>query len=761
MSGQLTYTQVKGVNLTPLREAVAKWGQAAGKFSQVGTNFDTDVAKGLADSNWEGESAQAAEGKFRKVRSQVVAAMEESHQVFTVLREGLEQFTRAKGTLDAIEEELAGHEHLRLNKADGSVYLDLPADQEKHRAALTKAYQDTFSSYRERTRKAIELAENADSALAQALTADVNGAKRGFNSNAYGSLDAAREATAKDLRTLVDLAGIEQGKMSSKQLEMANAALARHGQDPLFAERFATEAGARNTLRLWYNATHPRNPLYPDTKIDEKTWWKTAASLQENLGSTLALASHSDSPEMREWKNEMLRTGPQRVETGGNSNPYGYQLMSNLMRFGKYESDFLTRYSDQLTAWDKKNNTEGRPYWANTADVGVLNLHHGENEYDTGHDPVVGMLEALGHNPEVATEYFRPGKVDGRLDSDGELNGNFAYLTTERDWFYTGDNGKPVEIGGHQALGHALTAATTGYAWDDPGIADGENRRTAATADVMEQVVYTYGGEEGPRLLHEQPAMAEALGAMGGAYVDDLNRDLSGLGETKMGDYFPPGYQGHAEFGREQAVDFLSVLGQNETSHGLMNQAEHLYTLGRFAENPPSAGGENYVTGKGALLAESEARGILDASRTRYIEAAYAQDSGAAQDAYLRTDDWRRVGISAGTPAAQNVLLNIAGKSGPWGVAIPIATSALAEFGKQFGGETFFGGADLPSQPDTQDIFSMGERDLGGTAERHLLGHGSGPDPDGTLVREIKNAYLGYGPGASDFEGRTPYPGPG
>ncbi|MCT2594141.1 hypothetical protein LHJ74_30250 [Streptomyces sp. N2-109] len=759
MTGQLTYTEVKNVDLTALREAVTKWGQAPGKFSQVGTNFNTEVAKGLADSNWEGETADAAERRFRKVRAQLTAAAEESRRVHSVLSEGVEQFSQAKGVLDAIEKELEGHKYLRLNKADGSVYLDLPDDEEKHRASMTKSYQEAFAAYRERTRNAITKANEADAALVQALTADVNGTARGFNSGAYNSLGEARKAAAEDLRTVLDLAGIEQGKVTSTQLAQMNAVLARHSQDPLFAEQFATRLGPEKTLQLWYNATHPNNPLYPDTKIDEKAWWKTAKSLQESLGTTLATASHSGSPEMKEWKQEVLRMGPQRVETGGSSNPYGYQIMSNLMRFGKYESGFLTKYSDELTAWDKKNNTEGRPYWGNQADIGVLNLHHGKGEYDTGHDPVTGMLEALGHNPEVATDYFRPDKVNGHLDSDGELNDNFRYLTTERDWFYTGDNGKPIPIGGHEALGHALTAATTGYAWDDEALASGENRRSAATADVMEQVVHTYGGDDGPKLLNEQPAMAEALGAMGGAYVDDLNRDLSGLGETKMGEYFPPGYKGHAEFGREQAVDFLSVLGQNETSHGLMNQAEHLYTLGRFAENPPSEGDENYVTGKGALLAEAEARGILDASRMRAIEAQYGADSAAAQDAYLKSDDWRRVGISAGTPAAQNVLLNIAGKSGPWGVAIPIATGALAEFGKQFGGETLFGGADLPEKPNTEDIFQMGERDLGGTAERHLLNQGSDTDANGTLIRELKNAYLGYGPGASDREGQGPHTG--
>lgn len=766
MSGQLTYSQVKNVDLTALGEAVAKWGQAPGKFSQVGTNFNTDVTKGLAGSNWQGEAADAAESKFRRVREQILAAAQESRRVATVLREGLEQFTRAKSTLEAIEGELEGHEYLRLNKTDGSVYLDLPADLEQHRSAMTKSYQDTFANYRERTRRAVQQANDADTALVQALTADVNGARRGFNSNAHASLDAARTATAKDLKTVLDLAEVEQGKLTSRQLAQLNAVLVRQSQNPEFAEQFATRLGAENTLKLWYNATHPHNPLYPDTKIDEKAWWKTAKSLQESLGTTLATASHADTPAMRQWQEDLLKLGPERVETGARTHPYGFQLMSNLMRFGTYESGFLNDYGDKLVAFDKKHNTkDGYAYWSNTADTDSLNLH---GRGDNGQDPMTGFLEGLGHNPEASTEFFQPpGGVRGAIDSDAELNAHLTYLTQDRNWVFDGYRGDPRELPGHTALGHALTAATTGYPWDSEGFRgqdpeiyrDGGDRRTAATADIMEQVVHVYGGEDGPRLLHEQPGMAASLGQMGGTYIDDLNRGVAGLG-NQQSDAFPPTYQGNAQFSSPRAIDFLSVLGHHEVSHGLMNQAQHLYTLDRLSELPPSGGEDNAALGRRALLTEAEVRGTLDHARASQIEAQYAADSTAAQASFQESGNWTRVGMSASAPMVVEGVKYALPATGPWGVAAAAVVAGGTEFAKLFHNDVVFGGPDNPEPVSYDQMFEQGEIQLGDVSARYYDGYDSGDrDFKGKLADDIKTSYRALGPQGNAFQGREPYTG--
>ncbi|MCP9210065.1 hypothetical protein [Streptomyces cucumeris] len=763
MTEQLGYTDVKNANLTPLREAVTKWSQAPGKFQQVDTNFGTDVTKGLVHSDWHGEAADAAWRTLRGVRHQILAAAEEARRVHTVMKQGLEKFTSAKATLDAIEKELEGHEYLKLNQHDGSVYLDLPAGEEKNRAAMTKSYQDTFEGYRERTRKALELAGEADSALVQALTADVNGERRGFNDHAYTSLDQAREATARDLRKAIELAGTGNGRLSSDQLAQLSVLMARHSRDPEFAERFTTGLKAEGTLKLWYNATHPYNPLHPDTDIDDKAWWKSAKSLQESLGTTLATASHSDSPAMAAWKDEMIRLGPSRLEdSGGRTHPYGFQIMSNLMRTGTYDKGFLNAYGDKLVAWDRKHNTrDGYAYWSNSGEVDTLTLHGRRG--DSGQDAMTGFLEGLGHNPEASTEFF--GKP-----RDGGVDPRFEYLTQDRNWIFDGHvRGGSRDLPGHEALGHALTAATTGYSWDaaevtgrDPEIfRHGGDRRTAATADVMEQVVAVYGGENGPRLLHDQPAMAESLGRMGGAYVDDVNFHMSGVGEHgKNGDAFPPAYRGRADFGRDGALNFLSVLGQHETSHGLMNQAEHLYSISRLAADPPADSAENYAMGRRALLTEAEVRGVLDQSRAAQIEATYAHDSAEAQKAFQNSSNWTRVGFNAGTPVVSQGIVSLVGKAGPWGLVVPVAVSAGQEFAKVFHNDAIFGGPDLPSAPqDASEFYRRGENQFGEVAAQYFKGHGNELDAEGNLADDLKEKYHGTGAGEAAHLGRKPYPG--
>ncbi|WP_171166847.1 DUF6571 family protein [Streptomyces sp. I05A-00742] len=772
MTGQLGYHEVRTANLGPLREAVAKWRQAPDKFQQIQLNLYNNVTRGLEAPAWEGKAAQAAGEKFAGLQKQLSAAVEESLHVYNVMSEGLAQFDAAKKALEAIERELAGHKHLRLNPADGSLRLELTGEEEPHRANLTKAYQETFEHYRQRTRKAIEQAAQADSALAMALSSDVNGEDRGFNAKAYDSLAEARKETAADLDRAVRLTGMPNGKMTSDQLRELSEAMARHSNVPDFAEQFATRVGPEKTLQLWFNATHPRNPDRPGTKIDEKVWWPAAESLQRSLGTTLATASHSDTPAMREWKDSMIRMGPERLDSGAATHPYGFQVMSNLMRTGDYDKRFMSAYGGKLLTWDAKNNTKkGYPFWSNTADTDTLNLI-GRRRGDTGHDAVAGFLEGLGHSPEAATEFFKKPEGGGK----DAVNSHFSYLVEKRNWVFDGQvPGGPRNLTGHEALGHALTAATTGYAWDagelsgkDPEIfAAGGSRRNAATADVMEQVVHVYGGKDGPRLLHDQPGMATSLGVMGGTYVDDLNYNVSGAGNDSLrnNDAFPAAYRGRADFGGKQAIDFLSVLGQNAESHGIMNQAEHLYTVDRFAQNPPADGLADYAHSRRALLTEAEVRGILDHSRAAQIEATYQHDKAAAEAAYKESTDWTRVGISASGPAVSNGIVSVVGKSGPWGLVVPVAMGGAVEFAKLFHNDLLFHGPQLPAPVDSSTLFENGVSALGKTAEQYEIPkyerqYGTGADAadaTGTISDRIKQAYIGTGAATDQYRGHKPY----
>lgn len=209
----LSYTDVKNVNLSKLSEAVDEWTKLAGKFNQVETTFNTEVVKGLQNSNWEGDAATSAFTKFGDIRYQLDAAAQEAKSIHGLLSGGLKVFRAAKQALDGIIEELEGHVHLSVNRQDGSVYLDSEKVEPEHFSGLQKSYQETFRAYRETTQQAIHDASEADSTLRWALT-DLSSYGFGFNNGAYTSLKNAKENRARQGNG---------GKISLKEISDAQA----------------------------------------------------------------------------------------------------------------------------------------------------------------------------------------------------------------------------------------------------------------------------------------------------------------------------------------------------------------------------------------------------------------------------------------------------------------------------------------------------------------------------------------------------------
>ena len=397
---KLSYNDVLHADFTPLEETVGKWQNAPGKFEQVETNFNTEVVKGLVNSGFEGETAEAAWRKFRTVKAQLLAAQEESRRVHAVLSEALKVFRGAQNALKVIEDELKDPQNLHYLRLDkhGTLKLEFSDEEKADPETWSRIVNESLHipAYKMRIERALKDADEADRNLAQALNSDVNDAARGFNDHAYDSLEEARKRTAGDLKEALHLAKTETGKMSSGQLKRLTALITRLSQDPQFAEEFATKLGAERTLKLWYNVTHPDYPD-PDRKLDG---WdiKSTEALQDALSTILATASHSHTSGMRQWKNKMIALGRKRLDSSGMDHPYGFQLMSNLMRTGTYDSGFLNRYGDRLVKWDKELNTrDGHAYSANNPlELHYLNMRGTD---DPGRDAMVGFLEALGDNP--------------------------------------------------------------------------------------------------------------------------------------------------------------------------------------------------------------------------------------------------------------------------------------------------------------------------------------------------------------------------
>ena len=211
-----------------------------------------------------------------------------------------------------------------------------------------------------------------------------------------------------------------------------------------------------------------------------------------------------------------------------------------------------------------------------------------------------------------------------------------------------------------------------------------------------------------------------------------------------------------------QALDFLSVLGQNEDSQGAMNKAEHLYTLDRLAADPFSEGKEARKRALAVLTTAAEARGTLDHSRIQQIEAQYAAGTKAAETAYADSTKWTRVGINTLVPAIAKGVLKVVGDSGPWAVAMPLLQAGGVEWAKQFHDDIIFRKPHLPDPPpkDKHTFFELGEKDISYIVQVYLGKKYPTTDAEKEFVSKVKGQYLTIGPNGDLLEGRDPYPDP-
>ncbi|MGI5349937.1 hypothetical protein ACQEU8_17395 [Streptomyces sp. CA-250714] len=580
----LDYTTVRHVNLTPLREAVREWAKLPKEFREVHRTFDRTVSKPLSTphSGWHGDAKNAAFKSFTGVQEQVLEASRQAHKVGTVMSEALADIEAAKKELEAIETALTepkggGKSWLKLNEKTGTVEYDPPDDVDPRTRAKHKPEFDvSIAAYNDRIKKAIKKASDADHDLKTALL--LNPAGKGFNDNVYGHLADVDKETKADVKTALNLAKDEGNEMSQKELSKLNGILAKNANNPDFAEKFTLGMGPKGTLDFWYNMAKPeykQNGAAGSVRVERsKAETQRLAALQDNLGAVLGLASNSDSPRMTEWKKDVLDISMDRINAEdakgrpyADKGPYNAQVLSNLMRTGKWDKDFLHDYGDKLLAKDKEaamngptNDPTSKWISGGLSDSAFLNFGP---KNDAGEDPVTGFMEALGHNPEASTEFLKDEK-------------NFDYLTSKRDWPEDGevaDEGKLKDVkGGVQALSHAMASATTGHPFDEPMPKD-VPPHTKDQAELMSRIINKTANVEDDFAL--KPGMHEYIGKAAAEYTPDIFRAIK---DGSNGDKLFP-MQGHqAEMDHAEATRFLVQVGQDPDANAALNYGQKTYT---------------------------------------------------------------------------------------------------------------------------------------------------------------------------------------
>ncbi|WP_431781043.1 DUF6571 family protein [Streptomyces chumphonensis] len=676
----VTYQDLTSADLGPLDEAVVKWRNLPGQFNTISRDFDGNVAARLRGSDWTGETADAAFVRLDDVTAQFHAAEDEAGAIHRLLESALEAFRSAQKRARAVRDEVAEDRNLSIS-AEGVVSFSATADDDD--GSRQRLYAETVSGYNTRVRTAVGDATDADEALHWALTQDHNGRDQGFNAGTYDSVQAAAEGKRQAVRDAEAVTRIlaEGASASHADLQQLNRTLSRREGDPFFAEQVALKAGPRGVLEFWSGVTADQDRSKAEEKI--------LTRLQESLGHTLATATHSQSPEMREWKKDIIELGSERVFGAVNSSadpqksrpPYGFQLLSSLMHEGDFDSDFLQTYGRELIDFEKK--ADSGHVWTLGVDPHSLNI----GGTDKGNDPMAGFLTALGNNPEASKEFFQAPDWDEDYREDKwekALDDDLRYLLLEREWPHDPVEGEDPRRGyAYDELGRALESATLGVPYREVGL-----QRDDATANVMEQVAITVANT--PDFVDKRPGVINSLAEMGAGYIDDFAWSVAPYGGPMdledRANLFERGEAGHISLEERTARRFLYNVARHEGGYETLSVAQHAYTASLM-----EAQGEDSAMARKAQNVGAYNHGILDEARTSQIEEDFKGKADEANKAREEASSWQKYGVSVGVSGA--AFLGVTAAAGPGAgavaaVAVPIAVDAgVKAFDTYFGNE--------------------------------------------------------------------------
>ncbi|MGW7515686.1 hypothetical protein ACWGJ2_08830 [Streptomyces sp. NPDC054796] len=468
----VTYQELNDLRLGKLKEAVTDWQQMLDKLTKLsgedagGEINAADMAKKANGADWAGKNATVTKEFVTRTADEFKDVVTATRSVHTILEGAHSKFTKHKQDLkDAVD------------RAGKNIHVTATGRVEPKEGADPKPTQAEIDAVVKDIEDVLTAAAKTDRTAAESLRHHAKD-KYNFLSTGIKSFDSAEQAV-KDSDDFVSLTKKDPDKLTNDELSRLNAIMKRNEGDPLFAERVATGMGPEGTLKFFSGAvTLDDGTNYGDR--DART--KLLGTLETQLGSTLATASHSDSAAMDNWKERTIALGGTTVDgTDHHRNVRGFQAMSNLMRHGKYETEFLNDYGNALVKYEKDNTGDVKdpgpggksrenvlPWDKMPSYAQVGQLHHGEGSAgDAGVDPMTGYMTALSHNPDASSEFF----------SAKEPQDNSKWLLKDRpsftdvppgDGFGSSSDDYKGPSAVKEATGAALVAGATGIDPSNP-----------------------------------------------------------------------------------------------------------------------------------------------------------------------------------------------------------------------------------------------------------------------------------------------------
>ncbi|MFF6815885.1 hypothetical protein ACFZAG_39515 [Streptomyces sp. NPDC012403] len=597
----VTYNDLMQVDLGRLGTAVSDWKKAVTNLKQLETDARDGLKKKSDRARWEGVNAGVTRGFVDKTAKEFADLHTEANSIFQVLDDAHRELEALQKSVRTLTTEAKGKGYTVQDNGDGTVSVGVQpqsgADAKDGKDDTKQDRQRYADSITGKVAHANDIDLSTKLALKRAHGSDPHNAGHAK----YGSLNDAQVERALELAKMRE-------DMSDRELAELNRLLRHNGREK--DGEFATEffeglGGPRQTLEF-----------YAAMSIDgtdeeaSKTRLAGVQDLQKYMGHALANATDPYTPQSVKgdrqhlpswWGAEFRKLGTQKIEweRGMWSKPYGYQVLGGLLRYGNYDPAFLTPIAEHITQLHQDD-----PHRFVSSRPGTSDDRYGFNpsgKLGSGNDPLNSVLEALGHSPEAAEQFFTEKPTayneDGTIKS-GEKTDFKSYLDlfTKKDFEWTTDMNSHHVLAdeeaaknalnfGPNALGHALEAAATGHPYDSNTI-DPSVKHSEAQAKLVHDIVERF--TKNPDLLTHNMngdleeektgplyALRDSLGNISADYIGDFQRSM--YMEPSDSRIFPVnGAAANLDPGNAQK--FLGLVGQDPDAYNAITSAQQAYT---------------------------------------------------------------------------------------------------------------------------------------------------------------------------------------
>ncbi|MEU0423614.1 DUF6571 family protein [Streptomyces canus] len=656
-----TYEQLYHLNLSNLKAAADRWGETATKFKALHTAYGDEVAAPFKQAGWHQPALTAgkASNDVRDAHQEFADAQKEAEGIAGVLASLHGALKKAKDDLDHLAEAEAPKQELHVSASGvvtprNDLSQDAGARHDPDGQALIREQQQACDAFARRIEAVLQQAADADETACWALRRDLGGYTDNFNSKVVMSLDSADATHAAELMKKGD-------KLTDTELTELNHLLKSNQGDAEFSTTFYKQLGQKGTLQLY-------GQLALQTADASDGRKALLQELQRNMGNNLATATNpGKTPHLDEqWTADLRKLGTQHIALYPDSmreGPYGYQLLGGILRYGNYDSSFLTPIAEHVTQLHAKD-----PYFFAGTKSDFGGSDYGFNpsgKNGAGYDPMNSVLEALGHSPQAATDYFTPPME--KYAEDGTHKGELANIdgaNSYLDYLVNKDYESFPDITGHDpdaaqksmndfpdSLGHALEAATTGR----PSGADPSTGPLAHSPDqaaLASQVINKFSGPDAGGLLNSDDGTApytaatDSLGNIGADYMGDIQRSISG--QTGL-----PIQGSSADLDPEVTKEFLYQVSQDPDAYAALTGSQQAYTsavIDAEIKGPDDSDVSLTQRVSSAAHPGSEVAGIMSAARAHAVHDTHAHGDAEYNEGVDTANKWvgRGLGLATG-----------------------------------------------------------------------------------------------------------------